>query len=258
MPATLPQLLRSDYLHAPPPLDSPLTIPTARYSPACNRLGPQHATALAQPALASSRSQHSCRDACNVQRRYSDVSCGICPRLGASDAAPSSPIQLPARTTAPRLAPPKPHHPLQPRAKPPQPATRNIISAFAGGSQASARSAAAPDARRVPLRSSDVSCAISARLGASDAAPAPPISLPACTAAPRLAPRKPHRPLQPRAQLPQPATRNSISAQPAVRKYPLTAAAADPATYQGGTATSAAPSLRDSVQATLPHHLRCN
>ena len=47
------------------------------------------------------------------------------------------------------------------------------------------------DARSIPLRSSDISCAICKRLGASDAAPSSPMALPARTAAPRLAPRKP-------------------------------------------------------------------
>jgi hypothetical protein len=69
-------------------------------------------------------------------------------------------------------------------------------------SQAPAHIASQADARSVQLRSSDVSCAILPRLGASDAAPAPPIALPARTAAPRLAPRRTHHPLQPRAQPP--------------------------------------------------------
>ena len=72
-------------------------------------------------------------DARSVPRRFSDVSCVILSRLGASDAAPAASMLLSARTAAPRLAPRRtPHHPLQPRAHPPQPTARNIISAFAG------------------------------------------------------------------------------------------------------------------------------
>ena len=61
----------------------------------------------------------------------------------------------------------------------------------------------------IPLRSSDDSCVILPRLGASDAAPAAPIRLSAHTTAPRLDPRKPPPPATaPRATAPspQPAT----------------------------------------------------
>jgi hypothetical protein len=109
----------------------------------------------------------------------------------------------------------EPHHPLQPRTQPPQFTARNIISAFAGVRNHPLTSQLAADARSVPLRSSDVSCVIRKRLGASDAAPSSPIKLPARTAALRLAPRKPHHPLQPRAQPPQPTARNIIPALPA-------------------------------------------
>jgi hypothetical protein len=68
--------------------------------------------------------------------------------------------------------------------------------------------------RSVPLRFSVVSCAILPRLGASDAAPPSSMRLPARTAAPRLAPRKPHHVQQRSAQPPQPAT-HTIHAQPA-------------------------------------------
>jgi hypothetical protein len=78
-------------------------------------------------------------------------------------------------------------------------------------------------------------------------------------AAPRPAPRRsPARPLQPRAQPPQPKTRSIIHAQPAFAStrsqrswLPMRAA------YHRGSATSAASSLRDSVPATLPQLLRC-
>ncbi len=78
---------------------------------------------------------------------------------------------------------------------------RNIVNAFDGVRKAPVHSTAAADARSVPPRSSDVSCVILPRLGASDAILIP---FPASTAAPRLAPPKPHHPLQPRVQPPSP------------------------------------------------------
>ena len=206
----------------------------------------------------NTRSQRKPSLCCGVQLRFSDVSCVILKRLGASDAAPAASMSLSARTAAPRLAPrTSPTHPLQPRAHPPQPTAPIIISAspaFASthsqrswppmhaayhrgpatsassslrgsvpatllhllGSDwlhappptrlapgkpspsataprptASARStqhhpmhsrrsqapthiAAAADACSIPPRSSDVSCVIRKRHGASDAAPASP------------------------------------------------------------------------------------
>ncbi len=114
------------------------------------------------------------------------------------------------------------------------------------------------DARSVLPRSSDVSCVILKRLGASDAAPSSPLKVPARTAAPRLAPRIPNHLLQPRAHPPQPTARNIIPALPALasthsqRSWPPMHAA-----YHRGQATSAAPSSRDSVPATLAQLLRC-
>ncbi len=77
------------------------------------------ATALCASGPAQSTQHHPCTasvrrqsltaqlpaDERSVPRRSSDVSCVILPRLGASDAVPASPIQLTARTAAPRLAP---------------------------------------------------------------------------------------------------------------------------------------------------------
>jgi hypothetical protein len=71
--------------------------------------------------------------------------------------------------------------------------------------------------------------------------------------------QKPHHPLQPRAQPPQPTTRHIIPALPALAKHPLLAQLPPMhAAYHGGSATSAASSFRDSVPATLPQLLRCN
>ncbi len=146
MPATLPQLLQSDCLHAPRPLGSPLATPTTRYSVAHIRPSLRHATSSPHcrrsQAPANSTSP---ADARSVPLRSSDVSCVIIKRLGPSDAAPASPIRLPARTAAPRLAPRKPHHPLQPRAQPPRPATHKIIHPHCRRSQAPANSTSPAD-----------------------------------------------------------------------------------------------------------------
>jgi hypothetical protein len=133
--AMLPHHPRSHCLHTPPPLGTPLASPT---------------------------------DARSVRLRSSDVSCVILPRLGASDAAPAAPIPFSAYTAAPRNAACKPHHPLQPRAQPLQPTASSMHSRR---SQAPTHSAAAANVRSIPLRSSDFSCVILPRLGASDAAP---------------------------------------------------------------------------------------
>jgi hypothetical protein len=91
------------------PSARPSQNPTNRYSLAHNCPSLQHATASTH----SRRSQapaHSAAaaDARSVPVRFSEVSCVILKRLGASDAAPAALIRLSARTTAPRLAPRKP------------------------------------------------------------------------------------------------------------------------------------------------------
>ncbi len=258
VPATLPHLLRSDCLHTPaalPPLDSPLANPTTRYSPAHNRLSSHYA----ESSMHSRRSQapaHSASpaDARSVPWRPSDVSCVITPRLGASDAAPAASIQLSARINAPPLAPRKPpttrysvvrHHLIRSKHYP----------CLAGVRKHPPTAQLPPMSRSIPLNSSDVSCAILPRLGPSDAAPAALIRLSARTTAPRLAPRRPHHPLQPRAQPPRAQNTQHHPCTAGVHKHPLTAQA-QPIAYSGGSARSAASSLRDSVQATLPQLLR--
>jgi hypothetical protein len=152
----------------------------------------------------------------SVQLRFSDVSCAICKRLGASDAAPSSPMSLPARTAAPLARPSQipttRYSPARNRLSP-QPATSSMHSRR---SQASAHIASPDDARSVPSKSSDVSCAICKRLGASDAAPAASISLSARTAAPGTPLASAHHQLRPRAQPPKLTARNITSALPAL------------------------------------------
>jgi hypothetical protein len=104
---------------------------TASYSPACNCPSPQHASASAHCRRSQAPAQSAAvTNARSVLLRFSDVSCGILTRLGAIEVAPAALISLPARITAPRLAPsPSPTHPLQPRAHPPQPTARVIIHA---------------------------------------------------------------------------------------------------------------------------------
>jgi hypothetical protein len=226
VPAKLPQLLGSECLHVPPPLCSPLANPPP------HQLQPRALPAHPTPPLiiqctAGVRRQSLTAqlpaDARSAPPRFSDVSCVIPPRLGASDAAPAAPKSLPARTAAPRPAPRKsPTTATAPRAT--APAHSNHQHPCTAGVRKHPITAQLPaDARSVPLRSSDVSCVIPPRLGASDAAPSSPIPLTARTAAPPLAPRqnppppatplKQHNPLQPRAQPPQPKTRSIISAQ---------------------------------------------
>jgi hypothetical protein len=204
--------------------------PSARPLP-----NPPPATALRATAPARSTHHHRQRipgvckypptaqlapDARSVQLRYSDVSCVIPPRLGASDAAPAAPKSLSARTAGPRLAPRKPpttrSSPVRIRPSPKHAAS----SMHSRRSQAPAHSTAPADASSVLLRSSDVSCVILPRLGASDAAPSSPIQLPARTAAPKPS-RNPHHPLMPRVQPPQPHHPCAAG----VRKHPLTAQA---------------------------------
>jgi hypothetical protein len=263
VPATLPQLLRSDCLHALLPLDSSLA-------------NPPPATALRATAPARSTHHHRQRipgvckypptaqlapDARSVQLRHSDVSCVILPRLDASDAAPPARISLPARTTAaPRLArrrtPTTHYSPARTRLGPQHTAS----SAHSRRSQAPAHSAAA---RRCTQRTTEVQRRqlrhpSEARCQRRCPSCSDPI---VCThRRPSGRPsQNPHHPLQPRAQPPHPTARIIIHARPAIastrsqRSWPPIHAA-----YFLGPATSAAPSLRDSVPTTLPQLLRCH
>jgi hypothetical protein len=159
-----------------------------------------------------------------------------------------------ACSAAPRLAPRKTPPPATaPRATAPAHSMQHQ-QRICRRSQAPAHSAAALDTRSVPPRFSDVSCVILPRLGASDAAPAELIALPALTTAPGLAPSQ--NPTT-RSHPPQPTACNMSSAFAGVRKHPLPAQLPSiHAAYHGGSATSAASFVRDSVPATLPHHLR--
>jgi hypothetical protein len=174
-------------------------------------------------------------DARSVPLRFSDVSCVIPARLGASDATPATSIKLPARTAAPRLAP----------RKSPTTATARRSTAPAQNTQHHQRIAGvrrhpltaqlAADARSVPPRSSDVSCVIRKRLGASDAAPASSIPLPARTAAPRIAPRK----ASPPATAPRATARNT-------QHHPMHSRRSQPPAHSASPADARSVLLRSS------------
>jgi len=131
-PATLSQHLRSNCLHAPPPLGSLLASPITRYSRACNRPSPQHATSSphcrrSQAPAHSAAAADEHKRTVEVQRRQlrhpSEARCQRrCPIISDS---------IVCTHRRPRLAPRKPHHPLQPGAYPSRRATRSIIIAFA-------------------------------------------------------------------------------------------------------------------------------
>jgi hypothetical protein len=128
VPTTLPQLLRSSCLHAPPPLGSPLASPHHPLPPRAQP--PQPATRSiirTRPAFASTPSHRSCRRCTQLtseaQRRQlrhpSETRCKRrCPSC--SDVIACT-HHHPSQTST---------HPLQPRAQPPQPETRHFISAF--------------------------------------------------------------------------------------------------------------------------------
>ncbi len=169
MPATLPQLLRCHCLHAPPLLGSLIANPTTRCSPA--RKPPQpHATSSvrALPAFAATRSQCSCRRCtqrtAELQHRQlrhpSETRCQRrCPSCSDVIAythrhSSARPLQTAQPAAAQRANRPSPKH------------------TTSSGHCRRSHSAAAADARSVPLSFSIVSRVILPRLGASDAAPA--------------------------------------------------------------------------------------
>jgi hypothetical protein len=177
VPATLPQLLRSNCLHAPLPLGSPLAIPTTLYSPTHDRPSPQHPSS----SICSRRSQAPAHSAAarrctqrtvELQRRQlrhpSETQCQrrcpiifdpiACTHRRPSARPSQSPTTLysPAHASAPARST---HHHQRTAGVRKHPLTAQLPA----------------DARSVQLRSSDVSCAILKRLGASDAAPASPM-----------------------------------------------------------------------------------
>jgi hypothetical protein len=247
-------------LHEPPPLGSPLAEP------------PPPATAPRATAPAHSTHHHPCtagvrkhpltaplpsrctQRTTEVQRRQlrhpSETRC--------QQRCPSCADRIACTHRRPSARPSQnPHRPLLPRAQLPQPTARSIVSARpAFASTHSQRSW--PPMHAAYHRGPATSASSSLR----DSVPA---TLPqhlrydSLHAPPPLGPplANPLHPLQPCAQPPQPAARSIIHAQPAFtstrskRSGPPMHAA-----YHRGSATSAAPSLRGSVPATLPQLLR--
>jgi hypothetical protein len=229
--------------HPPPPLQ-PRAHP------------PQHRSTQRNPCTAGVRKHmltaQLAADACSVLPRSSDVSCANLSRLGASDATPAAPIRL----SAPSRNPANSYSPARNRPSPQHAAS----SMHSRRSHAPAHSAAGrrSDARSLPWRSSDVSCVILTRLGASDAAPSRPIPFSARSATPRLAQARQTPPptTAPHATAPACSTQHHPCTA-GVRMHPLTAQLPPiNAAYHRGPATSAAPNLRGSVPATLPQLLR--
>ncbi len=216
VPATL---LGSECLHAPAaPRLALAKPPPTRYSPACNCRSPHHTSAsmhsqrLQAPAHCAAARRCTQRTT-EVQRRQlrhpSETRCQrrctscfdliVCTHRRPSanpSANPHPPAPAPCATASAHSTQ---HHPC---------------TVGVGKHQLTLQLPG--DAHSVPLRSSEVSCGIPSRLGASDAAPSARISLTASTAAPQLAPRiDPTHPLQPRAHPPQPTARSINHAQPA-------------------------------------------
>ncbi len=206
MPATLPQLLRRHYLQAPPPLGSPLANPhhtlqpRAQTAPACNTQYHPCTAGVPKNVLTAQLATDARRRTTEVQRRQlrhpSETRCQRrCPII-------SNEIVCKHRRPSARCSQTPTTH-CSPARKPPRPATRNIIHAQPAFAHTRSQRSWPPMHAGVPLRSSDVSCVILPRLGASDAAPSSPMKLSASTAARRLAARKPPpHATAPRATLP--------------------------------------------------------
>ncbi len=148
--------------------------------------------------------------------RFSDFSCVIRKRLGASEAAPAAPIRLPARTAAPRpaprITPTTRYSPARNR-----PSSQHAASStHSRRSQAPAHSAAG---RRCTQRTFEVQPRQPRHPSEARCQRRCPIcsDMIDCThRRPSARPLpEPHHPLQPRAQAPQPATRSIIYTQPA-------------------------------------------
>ncbi len=192
VPATLPQLLGSHCLHASPPLGSPLANPQPPATAPHTSASAQHATSSMHRRRAQAPAHStSPADACSLLSRFSDFSSASRKRLGASDAAPSSPIGLTARTAAPRLAP------RRTRTTRYSPAHIRLSSQHATSSMHRRRAQTpAHSIAGCPSCSDPIDCTHRR----SSARPSP----------------TPNHPLQPRAQLPQPITRNSMNTLPAL------------------------------------------
>ncbi len=239
------------------PSARPSQNPTTRYCPPAQPTQrAAHNIIHAQPALASTRSQRSsCRGTqayhggpvTSAASSFRDSVPATLPHLLRSDC-----LQAPTHLGPPLASPSSRYSPVCNRFSQ-QPAT---ISMHSRRSQAPAHSAAHADAhkrtaevqRRQLRHPSETRCQRRC----------PSCSDPNfCThRRRRLAPRKPQHSLQPRAQPLQPATRNNIYAKSAFASTRSQHSCRRCTAYHRGSATSAASCIRDSVPATLCHHLR--
>jgi hypothetical protein len=178
VPATLPQVLGSHCLHAPPPLGSPhaksrniiSALPAFASTHSQRSWPPMHAAYHGGPATSAAPSLRDSVSA-TLPQHLRTKSLHAPPALGSPLAQPPPPAPAP-RATASAHSP-------------------QLHLCAAGVCKHPLTAQLAADARSIPPRTSDVSCVILTRLGVSDAAPAALTQLSACIAAPRLAPRKP-------------------------------------------------------------------
>ncbi len=215
MPATLPHHLRSDCLHRRAP-----------WHVACKP--PPSAEVVHETAPARPTQQHPCT--ADIHKR--PLTAQLPPMQAAYHGGPAMSAAPSFRDSVPATLP---HHPQSHCLQATQPLgptlatpttryspARNCLSPHHAAasvhcrrSQAPAHSAAdAADARSVPWRSSDVSCVISARLGASDAAPSSWIIFPARRRHPSARPSRARPPgTAPRASRP---SRQQCPCKPAI------------------------------------------
>jgi hypothetical protein len=213
VPATLPHHLRSDCLHAPPPLGSPLAKPPR---PLQRHTQPPQPTARniihARPAIASTRSQGSCPPMHAAYHRGSATSAASSLR----DSVPATPPQLlrchclhtlPPLGSPPPQAPPTRYCPARTRHSP-QHASSSMHSRR---SQAPAHSAAQ---RTAEVQRRQLRHAPEARCQRRCPIISDPIVCTHCHPSARPSQSPNHRPLQPCALPPQPTAPIIISALP--------------------------------------------
>jgi hypothetical protein len=256
VPATLPPLLRSSCLHAPPPLGSPLASPHHPLQPRAQP--PQPATRSiirTRPAFASTRSQRSCRRCTQLtseaERRQLRHPCETrcqrrCPMC--SDVIACT-HRCPSQTPFTRYSPVHNHLSRKP-ATSSAPSKLPAFASTRSQHKPGRRTQRTTEVQRRQLRHPSETRRQLRRPSCSDVI--------VCThLRPSARPsQSPHHPLQPSALQLRRATRNIIHALPEVastssqRSRPPMHAA-----YRPGPATSAASSVRGSVPATLPQLL---
>jgi hypothetical protein len=205
-----PPQARDNSLHPSPPAPSAHTLQTITCIPRPQASTPTtphriqartHQQAPKDPAPQAPRGLAQMR--IRAPARSSQVSCGIFSSAGASDAAPSGPIRLPASIAARPLSTHLANHHTHPL---PSSAYRDHTTSHPSAYPTARTEGPNPPKQprprpmriRAPPRPSKVSCGIFSSAGASDAAPSGPIPFPASIAArplsTHLANRRKHRP----------------------------------------------------------------